>query len=174
MAEGARQPRDRGGVERRIAADARSQAREQLARFGLSGFEGAWPAQLSGGMRQRAALLRTFLTGRDVILLDEPFGSLDALTRQAMQEWLLGIWEGDRKTILAVTHDVDEAIHLSDRVYVMGARPSTVLECVEVALPRPRTLEMITSPEFVALKARVMEPLRAAVLAQQESVGVLS
>jgi ABC-type nitrate/sulfonate/bicarbonate transport system ATPase subunit len=120
-------------------------------------------------MRQRAALLRTFLTGQDVILLDEPFGSLDALTRQTMQQWLLEVWKEEQKTIIAVTHDIDEALLMSDRVYVMGARPSQMLDCVEVRLPRPRTP---TSPEFVALKTTLMEPVSAAVLAQQRSSGV--
>ena len=93
-------------------------------------------------MRQRAALLRTFLAGRDVLLLDEPFGSLDALTREAMREWLLGVWEADRKTILLVTHDVEEAVFLSDRVYVMSGRPGRVRADVEIALARPRALEL--------------------------------
>ena len=92
-------------------------------------------------MRQRAALLRTFLAGRDVMLLDEPFGALDALTRQEMQQWLLGIWEDDRKTILFVTHDVEEALFLSDRVYVMSGRPGRIELCVDVGLDRPRELE---------------------------------
>ena len=108
------------GVGRR---EAREQALEEFPRFGLSGFERVWPSQISGGMRQRAALLRTFLAGREVMLLDEPFGALDALTRQEMQQWLLQIWQQDRKTILFVTHDVEEALFLSDRVYVMSGRP---------------------------------------------------
>ena len=89
-------------------------------------------------MRQRAALLRTFLAGREVMLLDEPFGALDALTRQAMQQWLLEIWQADRKTILFVTHDVEEALFLSDRVYVMSGRPGRIELCVDVDLGRPR------------------------------------
>jgi ABC-type nitrate/sulfonate/bicarbonate transport system ATPase subunit len=147
------------GIGRR---NARSRAVEQLGRFGLAGFERRWPASLSGGMRQRAALLRTFLAGREVMLLDEPFGALDALTRQAMQEWLLEIWQADRKTILFVTHDVEEAVYLSDRVYVMSGRPGRIRMCVDVDLPRPRTLEMITTPEFVALKQKLLVPLREA------------
>ena len=104
-------------------AAARERALAEVGRFGLAGFEDRRPSALSGGMRQRAALLRTFLAGRDVLLLDEPFGALDALTREAMREWLLGVWEADRKTILLVTHDVEEAVFLSDRVYVMSGRP---------------------------------------------------
>jgi ABC-type nitrate/sulfonate/bicarbonate transport system ATPase subunit len=122
-------------------------------------------------MRQRAALLRTFLTGREVMLLDEPFGALDALTRQAMQEWLLEIWQVDRKTILFVTHDVEEAVYLSDRVYVMSGRPGRMLMCLDVDLPRPRTLETITTPEFVALKQRLLVPLREASRRQLEEAA---
>ena len=114
-------------------------------------------------MRQRAALLRTFLAGRDVLLLDEPFGALDALTRQEMQQWLLRIWQDDRKTILFVTHDVDEALFLSDRVYLMSGRPGRIELCVDVDLPRPRDLgPTVLSPRFAALKGRLSEPLRQA------------
>ncbi len=111
-------------------------------------------------MRQRAALLRTFLAGREVLLLDEPFGALDALTREAMREWLLGVWEADRKTILLVTHDVEEAVFLSDRVHVMSGRPGRIRTSVAVALPRPRTLELTATPQFAALKERLLTPLR--------------
>jgi ABC-type nitrate/sulfonate/bicarbonate transport system ATPase subunit len=141
-------------------AAARERARAEVGRFGLAGFEDRRPSALSGGMRQRAALLRTFLAGRDVLLLDEPFGALDALTREAMREWLLGVWEADRKTILLVTHDVEEAVFLSDRVYVMSGRPGRIRTAVAVALPRPRTLELTATPEFAALKDRLLAPLR--------------
>ena len=114
-------------------------------------------------MRQRAALLRTFLAGREVMLLDEPFGALDALTRQEMQEWLLEIWQDDRKTILFVTHDVEEALFLSDRVYVMSGRPGRIELCVEVSLTAPRSSETtLVAPEFTAMKAPLLEPLREA------------
>src|SRR5581483_8987140 len=99
--------------------EARRRALAELDRFGLAGFEHRRPSALSGGMRQRAALLRTFLAGRDVLLLDEPFGALDALTREAMREWLLGVWESDRKSVLFVTHDVGEAVFLADRVVAL-------------------------------------------------------
>jgi ABC-type nitrate/sulfonate/bicarbonate transport system ATPase subunit len=151
------------GVRRR---EARARAREALPRFGLDGFEDRWPASLSGGMRQRAALLRTFLAGRDVMLLDEPFGALDALTRSGMQAWLLEVWESDRKTILFVTHDVEEAVLLSDRVYVMSGRPGRMVMCVDVDLPRPRTLDATTTTRFTELKARILAPLQRAALAQ--------
>ena len=155
------------GVGRR---EARARARAELGRFGLEGFERRWPDDLSGGMRQRAALLRTFLAGRELMLLDEPFGALDALTRQALQEWLLDVWQGDRKTILFVTHDVEEAVYLSDRVYVMSGRPGTVELCVEIDLPRPRTFELLGSPAFVAHVQRLLTPLHAAARAQLEQV----
>ncbi|MCD6727759.1 MAG: ABC transporter ATP-binding protein [Solirubrobacteraceae bacterium] len=156
------------GVKRR---EARRRAKERIARFGLAGFERRWPTNLSGGMRQRAALLRTFLAGREIMLLDEPFGALDALTRQAMQEWLLEIWQADRKTILFITHDVEEAVYLSDRVYVMSGRPGRMQLCVDVPLPRPRTFAMIASPEFVELKARLLRPLHEAATRQLEAQG---
>ena len=141
-------------------AAARERALAELPRFGLAGFEDRRPSALSGGMRQRVALLRTFLAGRDVLALDEPFGALDALTREAMREWLLGVWEADRKTILLVTHDVEEAVFLSDRVYVMSGRPGRVQSVLEVSLPRPRTLELTGSLAFAELKQRLLAPLR--------------
>jgi ABC-type nitrate/sulfonate/bicarbonate transport system ATPase subunit len=142
--------------------EARARATAQLDRFGLAGFERRWPATLSGGMRQRAALLRTFLAGRDLMLLDEPFGALDAITRQSMQKWLLEIWQSDRKTILFVTHDVEEAIYLSDRVYLMSSRPGRIQLCLKIDLLRPRPLEVTTTHSFVTLKRRLLGPLRAA------------
>ena len=144
------------------AREAREAALRELPRFGLAGFEDRRPASLSGGMRQRAALLRTFLAGRELVLLDEPFGALDALTRQSMQAWLLRIWQTDRKTILLVTHDVEEAVYLSDRVYVMSGRPGRMLDLVGIEIPRPRGLEVALSPEFLAIRRRLLEPLRLA------------
>jgi ABC-type nitrate/sulfonate/bicarbonate transport system ATPase subunit len=144
------------GMPRRKA---RRRALGDFQRFGLLGFQNSWPTSLSGGMRQRAALLRTFLAGRDVMLLDEPFGALDALTRQKMQSWLLEIWEADAKTIIFVTHDVEEAVFLSDRVYVMSGRPGRIVLEIDVDLPRPRPLTVSTTPEFIELKRRLLEPL---------------
>ena len=149
-----------GGVPLRSA---RERAAAEMARFGLDGFEGAWPSQLSGGMRQRAALLRTFLTDREVLLLDEPFGALDALTRQDMQERLLELWRDEAKTILFVTHDVEEALFLGDRVVRMSARPGRIEEEIAVGLPRPRTVGRTDlDPRFIELKRGLEAPLRAA------------
>jgi ABC-type nitrate/sulfonate/bicarbonate transport system ATPase subunit len=132
-----------------------------LPLFGLEGFEHSYPATLSGGMRQRAALLRTFLCQRNVLLLDEPFGALDALTRRELQQWLLEVWEQFHQTILFVTHDVDEAVYLADRVYVMTRRPGKMKLEMCVPLPRPRHRDMITSSEFMALKGELLTSLEA-------------
>lgn len=141
--------------------EARRRALGQLETFGLKGFEQNYPFQLSGGMRQRAALLRTILMEREVLLLDEPFGALDALTRATLQEWLLRLQSQLRRTILFITHDVDEAILLSDRIYVLTPRPASVSLVQEVTLPRPRPPEITTAPEFVALKAKLLAALKA-------------
>jgi ABC-type nitrate/sulfonate/bicarbonate transport system ATPase subunit len=140
-------------------AEARRRALALFPAFGLAGFEGRRPGELSGGMRQRAALLRTFLAGREVILLDEPFGALDSLTRAGMQQWLVEVWEAHRKTILLITHDVDEALFLSDRVYVLSPRPGRVELALEVDLPRPRSYELITTEAFVERKRLLLEHL---------------
>jgi len=135
---------------------AREEALRLLPQFGLEGFEDSYPATLSGGMRQRAALLRTFLCRRKTMLLDEPFGALDALTRRQLQQWLLQVWSGFRQTIIFVTHDVDEAVYLADRVYVMTARPGRITLELDISLRRPRHPDMITSSEFGALKAELL------------------
>ena len=122
------------GVKR---PDARARAMVLIDRFGLRGFEQSYPATLSGGMRQRAAFLRTVLTDRQLMLLDEPFGALDALTRAEMQEWLLGLWEELGRTIVFITHDVEEAVLLSDRVLVMSPRPGRIVVDEVIDLPRP-------------------------------------
>jgi len=140
--------------------EARDQARPLMERFGLSGFERHYPAQLSGGMRQRAALLRTLLTDPSLLLLDEPFGALDAQTRMLMQEWLLAVKEQTGSTVLLVTHDVEEAVLLSDRVYVMSARPGRILSCVDIPLGRPRRLDRIPDAEVAHLKRSLLDLLR--------------
>ena len=139
---------------------AQSAAMALMGPFGLEGFEKSYPAHLSGGMRQRVAFLRTVLADQDVILLDEPFGALDALTRAGMQEWLLGLWESWSKTVVLVTHDVEEAVLLSDRVYVLTPRPGRVRAEFTVDLPRPRRYEMVTEAAFVEIKARALASLR--------------
>lgn len=146
-------------IEGMPRAEARRQAMEMLPEFGLSGFEGQYPNQLSGGMRQRVALMRTFLFKRDLMLLDEPFGALDALTRTMMQRWLLDVWQKHRRTVLFITHDVDEAIFLGDRVLVMTARPGRVKLEQVVDLPRPRKPDIVTAPEFIALKKTLLEAI---------------
>jgi ABC-type nitrate/sulfonate/bicarbonate transport system ATPase subunit len=147
--------------------DARRRALPLLQKYGLAGFEYLHPGLLSGGMRQRAALLRTLLIDTDVILLDEPFGALDAQTKAQMQEWLMRLWTDFRKTVVFVTHDVDEAIYLSDEIHVMGTRPGRVLETVHVGLPRPRPRNTVLSPDFVAIKERCLELLSSSPPAQE-------
>ena len=140
-------------------AQARAKALKMLPEFGLAGFEQQYPHQLSGGMRQRVALMRSFLFERDLMLLDEPFGALDALTRAMMQRWLLDVWQKYRRTILFITHDVDEAIFLGDRVLVMTARPGSVKLEQVVDLPRPRRPEIVTAPEFIRLKRTLLDAI---------------
>ena len=141
---------------------ARERALPLLRKYGLSGFEYLYPNSLSGGMRQRAALLRTLLFDTDVILLDEPFGALDAQTKAHMQEWLMQLWSDFQKTVVFVTHDVEEAIFLSDEIHVMGTRPGRILERIAIPLPRPRDRSVTLSPEFVAIKERCLNLLTAA------------
>jgi ABC-type nitrate/sulfonate/bicarbonate transport system ATPase subunit len=130
--------------------------------FGLDGFQESWPSQLSGGMRQRLALLRTFLMPRDIILLDEPFGSLDAITRRDMHDWLQGVLDSDERSLLLVTHDVDEALVLADRVLVMTNRPGKILTEVGVEFPRPRSTQTLTLPKFTELKELLLHSLAEA------------
>jgi ABC-type nitrate/sulfonate/bicarbonate transport system ATPase subunit len=144
------------GLARRAA---RERVRPLLATFGLEGFEAAYPFQLSGGMRQRAALLRTVVQECDVLLLDEPFGALDALTRAEMQRWLEAMWERFGWTAVLVTHDVREAVYLADRIYVLSPRPGTVVAELAVPLPRPRTIATLTDPRFAELEAQLLERL---------------
>jgi len=155
---------DNAALPLELAGHARDEARREAAahfgRFGLAGFERRWPRQLSGGMRQRAALLRTHLVDRGLMLLDEPFGALDALTRAEMQEWLLGVWEESRRTVLFVTHDVEEALFLADRVYVMSPRPGRVVAELAVPFPRPRHLELVGDPAFARQKSDLLARLR--------------
>ncbi|WP_216002765.1 ABC transporter ATP-binding protein [Citreicella sp. C3M06] len=140
-------------------SQARKQAQRMLPEFGLAGFADKFPHELSGGMRQRVALMRTFLFKRDLMLLDEPFGALDALTRTMMQRWLLDVWQKHKRTVLFITHDVDEAIFLGDRVLVMSARPGGIKLERKIDLPRPRNADAVTSPEFISLKRDLLEAI---------------
>ena len=134
-------------------------AKQYFNTFGLEGFENNYPNQLSGGMRQRAALLRTYLFANDIMLLDEPFGSLDAITRRKMQQWLLEIWDKIKASILFITHDIDEAIFLSDRIYLLSKRPAVVKEIFDVKIIRPRDNKTFTSLEFNKIKEKILTML---------------
>lgn len=151
--------------------------RERIARryidlVGLQGFEDAFPKALSGGMKQRVAIARALANDPEVLLLDEPFGALDTQTRSLMQELLLDVWEQSHKTIVFVTHDVDEAIFMADRVVVMTARPGRVKEVIEVNLPRPRDYHMKTEPIFLEYKRRAVELIREESIKAMASGGV--
>jgi ABC-type nitrate/sulfonate/bicarbonate transport system ATPase subunit len=140
--------------------EARTRAAAHFGRLGLAGFEGSRPGELSGGMRQRVAFLRTLMAGRPVLLLDEPFASLDAITRAEMQSWLAGVLRDDRHTVLLVTHDVEEALYLSDRVLVLGPRPARIAEVIEVEAPRAEDrAAAVTSTGFAELKQRALRSL---------------
>jgi ABC-type nitrate/sulfonate/bicarbonate transport system ATPase subunit len=144
------------GTERSISSE---KARDLLPLFGLEEFAETYPAALSGGMRQRAALLRTILTEREVLLLDEPFGALDALTRRDLQDWLLDLWGRFGQTMAFITHDVQEALYLGDRVIVLSARPGRVVKELRVDLPRPRRQGMITLPQFSRQASELLEAI---------------
>ena len=160
----------------RARAEAEARARPLLERFGLAGFEAAWPSQLSGGMRQRLAVLRTVLVDAPVMLLDEPFGSLDALTRSSLQSWFQDVLavgpdgtepaqngggEQPKRTVIVVTHDVEEAILLADRVVVLSARPGRVVADVAVDLPRPRPADLVVTAPVIALRTQLLAALRS-------------
>jgi ABC-type nitrate/sulfonate/bicarbonate transport system ATPase subunit len=138
---------------------ARAAARERFPAFGLAGFEDHYPAQLSGGMRQRVAFLRTMLTGQSLLLLDEPFGALDALTRAISQAWLQSLLAENPRSVLLVTHDVEEAIYLSDRILVLSERPGTVRYIETIDVPRPRPRDFLTAPAFGMMRARLLGEL---------------
>ena len=136
---------------------AKAEAHHRLAQLGLGGFENSYPMQLSGGMRQRVALVRTLLFRKEILLLDEPFGALDAMTRTVMQSILLDIWAEDRQTVLLITHDIEEALLLADKIYVLTARPATLKAEVPVPLPRPRN---ITDASLIDLKKELLALLQ--------------
>jgi ABC-type nitrate/sulfonate/bicarbonate transport system ATPase subunit len=154
---------DNATIALEIHGMSRSEARERaLARFpefGLAGFEHAWPAQLSGGMRQRVAFLRTMLAERPLLLLDEPFGALDALNRVNFQSWLLDLWDREPRSILLVTHDIDEAVFLADRVIVLSSRPGRIVHIERIDLPRPRRRTDLASEAFFRHRASLAAAL---------------
>ena len=147
----------------RSAADGRGSAAGWLERVGIDRYASLYPSELSGGMKQRVALARALAVGPRVLLMDEPFGALDELSREAMRLELLAIWERERVSVLFVTHSIREALLLSDRVVVMSGSPGRILEEIDVALPRPRTDALLTAPEFIARERRVRQLLRSGV-----------
>ncbi|CAG2136284.1 Aliphatic sulfonates import ATP-binding protein SsuB [Cupriavidus laharis] len=160
----------RFGLRERGMSEAEQRERSDffIQRVGLRGFEHHYPKQLSGGMQQRTAIARALANDPKILLLDEPFGALDNQTRVLMQELLLGIWEASRKTVLFVTHDIDEAIFMANRVAVFSARPGRIKSEIAVDFPHPRHYTIKTSPEFSALKARLTEEIRAEAMAAAE------
>ncbi len=145
---------------KKVPKDKRTQiARKYIELVGLSGFEQALPKQLSGGMKQRVAIARTLANEPEILLMDEPFGALDAQTRVVMQELLADISKKTKTTILFITHDIDEAVLLGDRIYVMSRRPGTVREVLDVDLPGERTHESLVLPEFLEIKKKIMDML---------------
>ena len=160
--------------ERRVPVAERTKiAHEWCARVGLTGFERHYPKQLSGGMQQRTAIARVLANDPKIMLLDEPFGALDNQTRALMQETLLDIWQRETKTVLFVTHDIEESIFLASRVVVMSARPGRIKADVRVELPYPRHYTVKTSSEFSALKARLTEEIRTEAMLAAKGAGVV-
>ena len=145
-----------------------------LAKVGLKGFDKHYPKQLSGGMQQRTAIARALANDPRMLLMDEPFGALDHQTRELMQELLLGIWEEQRKTVLFVTHDIDEAVFMGSRVIVMSARPGRIKLDRPVPLAHPRHYSVKTTPEFTELKAELTEQVRVEVRAAQEAQAAMA
>ncbi len=140
--------------------EARERASSLFEQFGLSGTEYKYPAQLSGGMRQRAAFLRTYLCGKEVVLLDEPFGALDTITRSSMHEWYLKIMDEIRLSTILITHDIDEAVLLSDRIYIMRGSPALITDEIVITENKPRSPEFVLSEEFLRYKKQIKELLR--------------
>ncbi|WP_368244888.1 ABC transporter ATP-binding protein [Clostridium tertium] len=137
--------------------NAREEVKKHIDEFGLNGFEYKYPSQLSGGMKQRANFLKTYLTSNDIMLLDEPFGALDSITRRKMQKWLLDLTKEINSTILLITHDIEEAILLSNRIYIISEKPAIIKGEIKVNLPKERNEDIVTSDKFVAIKKEVLE-----------------
>ena len=163
------------GLEMRgkASAIAETEARQWLDIVGLGKFEAYYPHELSGGMKQRVAIARALANEPRILLMDEPFGALDALTRCKMQSYLLQIWKKVEVTVLFITHDLDEACFLADRIIVMGANPGRVLEVIENPIPRPRNLEQQLLPEFIALKHRLDELIHGPAAAEDDKAPVI-
>ena len=161
------------GLEISNEGDAERDARQWLEMVGLSRFEDAYPHELSGGMKQRVAIARALANEPRILLMDEPFGALDALTRCKMQSYLLQIWKKVDVTILFITHDLEEACYLADRIIVMGSNPGRVVEVIENPVPRPRHASQFLSPEFLALKHRLDELIHGPVEAPEEKLPVV-
>lgn len=146
-----------------IRGEKKEEAREKVKKyfeiFGIEGFEYKYPHQLSGGMRQRAALMRTYMFSKDIILLDEPFGGLDAITKSKMQSWLLEILDKLEASILFITHDIEEAIFLSDRIYILSDRPAKIKEEIKINIPKPRNSDVVTTNEFNEIKRHILDLL---------------
>ena len=149
----------------------RASAMEWIRRIGLTGFEDSYPHQLSGGMRQRIAIARAFATGSPALLMDEPLGALDSQTRTLMQEELVALWEAERKTVVLVTHSIEEALLLGDRIIMMSARPATIKEVIDVPFERPRGIDTEKDPRFGQMKLQIWESIRDEV---QESMGAIA
>lgn len=155
------------------SSTADAEARQWLDMVGLARFEHAYPHELSGGMKQRVAIARALANEPRILLMDEPFGALDALTRCKMQSYLMQIWKKVEVTVLFITHDLEEACYLADRIVVMGANPGRVLEVIENPMPRPRSTEQLLSPEFLALKHRLDELIHGPAEAEEEKLPVI-
>jgi NitT/TauT family transport system ATP-binding protein len=149
------------------------EARQWLDMVGLGKFAGSYPHELSGGMKQRVAIARALANEPRILLMDEPFGALDALTRCKMQNYLMQIWKKVEVTILFITHDLEEACYLADRIIVMGANPGRVLEVIENPIPRPRSTEQLLSPEFIALKHRLDELIHAPAETEEDRLPMI-
>lgn len=158
--ENAALPLELKGIKKEQASD---MVLGLLEEFGLAGIENKYPSDLSGGMKQRVSFLRTILTGANVLLLDEPFSALDAITRLSMQEWLLEQWERRKKSVIFVTHDVDEALFLSDRIFVFDQQPVSELQEVKVPIKRPRSGRDLNNPKIIQLKEYLIDQLRSKV-----------